>query len=56
MFTRWDQKINEADQSSDCINNYETSKTITMCSINVCGLNSTLMYHILQGYIQNVII
>ena len=46
------QKIIEADQSSNFINNYETTRTISMCSINVCGLNSKLGYNILQSYIH----
>ena len=44
--------INEADYSSDCINSYETTITISMCSINISGLNSKLKYNILQSYIQ----
>ena len=45
------QKLTELYQSSDYVDSSISSTNITLCSINVCGLNSKIKYKTLQEYI-----
>ena len=42
----------ESSQSCLCTNSPELTMKISMCSVNVCGLISKLIYTILQDYMK----
>ena len=46
------KKLNKSGQSYLCTSNHDLNIQISMCSINVCGLNSKLKYTVLQDCMQ----
>ena len=45
-------KKNESGQSYLCTNSHDLNIQLSICSINISGLNSKLKYNVLQDYMQ----